>query len=256
MKIKIFSNDKSEKITKKITSKLIKNGFEIVEVNYEIAIAIGGDGTFLKMVRETNFDENIYYVGINSGTLGFMTDIGLEAIDNFILKLKEKNYYLDKLDLQEITINNELKFLSLNEIIVRVNNLRTFKADVRINDYLLEQFAGDGLLIATTTGSTAHNLSLGGSVVYNALSSLQITPIGPINSKVYKSLNNSVIVSSNDLIELIIDKKDLIITIDGINYFYNQVNKISSQISNKRITCLRINECNFTEKIKEKLLGC
>lgn len=255
MKIKIFNNDKSEKIAKKITFKLIKNGFEIVEANYEIAIAIGGDGTFLKMVRETNFDENIYYVGINSGTLGFMTDIGLEAIDNFILKLKEKNYYLDNLDLQEITINNELKFLSLNEIIVRDNNLRTLKADVRINDYLLEQFAGDGLLIATTTGSTAHNLSLGGSVVYNSLSSLQITPIGPINSKAYKSLNNSVIVSSNDLIELIIDKKDLIITIDGMNYFYNQVNKISSQISNKRITCLRISECDFTEKIKEKLLG-
>ena len=71
--VRIFynNNDKSINTFKDIQDKLLKNGFNIVEDDYNIAIAIGGDGAFLRMIKETNFKSDVLYLGINTGTLGF-----------------------------------------------------------------------------------------------------------------------------------------------------------------------------------------
>ena len=70
-RIKLFVNDnlKSKKIADIVKSKLKENDFKIVTKNYDLAIAIGGDGAFLRMVKESNFDSKCYYIGINTGTL-------------------------------------------------------------------------------------------------------------------------------------------------------------------------------------------
>jgi len=63
-KVRLFSNDNtlSEKVSEVLREKLEESGFEIVKTDYDLAIAVGGDGTFLRAVKETNFDENIVYV--------------------------------------------------------------------------------------------------------------------------------------------------------------------------------------------------
>ncbi len=121
---------------------------------------------------------------------------------------------------------------------------------------LLERYIGDGLLIASSVGSTAHNLSYGGSVVFNTFTTLQITPIGPINSEVYRSLINSVIVPDRKRIEVVpSDKKcDLALTIDGETSFYEEVCSIKTVIGDKKIKCMRLRHYNFPQKINEKLL--
>jgi len=260
-KIKFFPNnsDISNELLKIATKEFLEGGFEIVDEGYELAIAIGGDGSFLRMLKENGFNSNIYYVGINTGTLGFLQEIKPNEILEFINKLKKEKYSIEKIAIQETTvINNDTndKFYSLNEILVREGSLNTVSLEVRVDDELLEKYVGDGLMVSTSVGSTAYNLSFGGSIVYGSLPTLQITPIAPLNSKAYRDLLNSVIVPENNIITMIPskEKKDLLITIDGKNKVYRNVDKIITVVNNKHINCLRLDDYSFTKIVNEKFL--
>ena len=260
--IKLFvnKNDESIKTAKLIKDKLTRNEFIIDNQKYDLAIAVGGDGSFLRMVKQNNFNSDIYYIGINSGTLGFMQEVKVEEIDKFIDELKNKKYKVEEIGIQETIVNSNnkfSKFYSLNEIVIRDENLKVVKLDINIDKDLLERFMGDGIIIASSSGSTAHNLSYGGSIVYNTFTSLQITPMGPINSKTYRSLINSVIIPDKKEIHLIPEEnhKNLIVTVDGENNVYNNVDSVVTKIDDKKIKCLRLSHYNFPEKINEKLLS-
>ena len=183
--IRLFVNNNKESIKEsiKVKDKLINNGFNVVEDdNFELAIVIGGDGAFLRAVRENNFNSNIYYVGINTGHLGFLQDINPDDVDKFIEELINKNYKVDRIGIQETTVitkDKEEEFYSLNEIVIRDANLDLLKAKVYIEDEFLEKYVGDGLMVVTSTGSTAYNLSYNGSIVYPSFSTLQITSMAP-----------------------------------------------------------------------------
>ena len=255
-KLFVNNNSKSIELANIVKEKFIDNGFNYNDYNYDLCISIGGDGSFLRMVKDTNFDDKPYYVGINAGTLGFMQEVRPNEVDNLINEIKNEDTKTDMIGIQETTINND-KFYSLNEIVIREENLKLLKAAIKIDDDLLENYTGDGLLIATSTGSTAHNLSYGGSIVYNNFSTLQITPIAPINSKSFRSLPNSLIIP--DYKEIIIipnsDDNNYIITIDGVNKKINDVSLINTSIKDKKIKMLRFSHYNFPQKINEKLLS-
>lgn len=259
-RFKIFSNDndKSKNAEEIVRDKLIKNGFTYSNDEYDLAIAIGGDGSFLRMVKQTNFNSDILYVGVNAGTLGFAQEVSLGPIDEFINELKENNYKVDSIGVQEtkvVTKESDSNFYSLNEIVVRQKELNTVFLDVKIEDVFLERFIGDGLLIATSFGSTAYNLSFGGSIVYNTFHTLQLTPIAPLNNKSYRTLLNPVILPENKAITLIPTKdNNLLITVDGENNFYSDVDKVETVVDKKRIKCLRRKDYDFSKKINEKFL--
>ena len=85
-------------------------------------------------------------------------------------------------------------------------------------NHLLESYTGDGLLIATSFGSTAHNKSIGGSLVDNDLNTLQITPMAPINSEKYHTLTNPFLISQNKEISLFPgEDSSNIIELNGLN---------------------------------------
>ena len=257
--IKLFvnNNDKSLNTAKLIKEKLIYNGFKIDNQKYDLAIAVGGDGSFLRTVKANNFNSDIIYVGINAGTLGFAQEVSIDAIDLFIDELKNNDYKIDNIGIQETklkTKEEENKFYSLNEVVVRDKELNTLLSDVKIEDVLLEHFVGDGLLIATSFGSTAYNLSFGGSIIYNTFHTLQLTPIAPLNNKSYRNLLNSVVIPENKVITLIPKNNNLLITVDGENYSYNDVESIETYVDKKRIKCLRRKDYNFSKKINEKFL--
>lgn len=264
MKIKSFNlfsnnNDKSKNIEKLVLKKMTDNGFIYDDENYDLAIAIGGDGSFLRMVKQTNFNSNIIYVGVNCGTLGFAQEIKVDNIDEFIEDLKKDNYKIEKIGIQEtkiLTNDSESNFYSLNEIVIRKQNLNTLYLSININDAFLEKYIGDGILIATSFGSTAYNLSFGGSIIYNTLHTLQITPIAPLNNKVYRNLLNSFVIPENKIITLKpeIGNHDLIITVDGENNKYDDVIEIKTFINKKRINLLRKKDYSFSKKINEKFL--
>ena len=238
---------------------LIENHFEIVERDFDLIIAIGGDGTFLSSLKMTAFNSDVGYVGINTGTLGFLQEINYKKIEEFVLKLKNNNYCFTPIGIQEtkiITNEKEDNFFSLNEILIREKGLNTASLRISIDDKLLEEFTGDGILVATSVGSTAYNLSFNGSIVYDNFHTLQITPIAPLNNKSYRNLLNSIIIPEEKHVKIVPKKgKDnLLVTIDGENYTYDGVNAIETSIKNKRIKMLRLESFDFTEKINEKFL--
>jgi len=260
-KVKIFcnENEKSNKVREEVISKLENNGFSIVNEDYEIGVAIGGDGSFLRMVRSANFNSEAFYIGINTGTLGFAQEVNSEHLDDFVYKLKNNLYKVEEIGVGEVLVNSKTKkdkYFILNDITVRDKLLNTCKMDIYVDDAKFESFAGDGILISTSFGSTAYNLSFGGSIVYNTLHTLQITSIAPLNSKVYSSLINSLVLPQyKDIcIKPENEKRDLIVTIDGENIYYDDVNYINVSLKDKTIKCLRETDYNFISKVNDKFL--
>lgn len=259
-KLFVNYNEKSIELAGIVRDKFIKNGFVYCDVNFDLGISIGGDGSFLRMIKDTKFDEKPYYVGINAGTLGFVQEVKPNEVDNLIHEIKNDQNQVDVIGIQETTISHDgvfEKYYSLNEIIIRDDDLKLLKVEVSIDGDLLENYTGDGLLIATSTGSTAHNLSYGGSIVFNNFSSLQITPIAPINSKSFKTLPNSLIIPDHKEIKILPNTSDnsFVITIDGINKRVNHVDKVTTFIGDRKIKMLRFSHYNFPQKINEKLLS-
>lgn len=262
--IKLFVNNKDQSIqlAKVVREKFSNNGFKVLDNiddkgKYDLAVAIGGDGTFLSMVKDNKFNSNVYYVGINTGHLGFLQEVKINEIDKLIQELKEKKYKIEKVGIQKTKIyqeNSIKQFYSLNEITVRDSRLKTLQANIYIDNDFLENYRGDGIMVATSIGSTAYNLSYGGSIVFPTFSTLQITSMAPINSKVYQSLANSIIVPSKKEIMIEPKNEDIIVSVDGENYYYNDISKIETTIKNKKIKCLRFSHYNFPQKINEKLL--
>ena len=255
---KIYSNnnDKALNATNIIKEKLIKNGL-VESDEYDLAIAVGGDGSFLRMVKYTNFNSDCLYVGINAGTLGFAQEVSLNNIDEFIKDIKNGNYKVDTIGVEKtkvVTNEGDSNFFSLNEIVIRDKDLNTAVLDVLVDDVYLEEYHGDGLLIATSFGSTAYNLSFGGSIIYNTFHTLQITPIAPLNNKSYRSLLNSVVLPEDKLVKIIPKNKNILVTIDGENKIYDNVLYIETTIKEKRIKCLRSKDYDFSLKINEKFL--
>ncbi len=260
-RIKLFvnKNEKSEKVATVLKEKLEKKGFLLDEEEFDLGIAIGGDGAFLRMIKDSNFNSNCYYIGVHSGTLGFAQEVSINKIDHMIESLESHNFKEEEIGIQEIKIESNGKlysYNSLNEIVIRDKELNTTHLSVFVDDSLLERYVGDGLLIATSFGSTAYNLSFGGSIVYNTFHTLQITPIAPLNSKSYRNLLNSVVIPGSMRVRIFPkkEKQDITITIDGDNHTYQNVTSIESIIDKKVIRVIRMNDYNLIERINDKFL--
>lgn len=261
-RIKIYCNDnrQSGDTLSILREGLEQNNFTIVDDNPDLAITIGGDGAFLRMVKGEEYNSDLIYVGINAGTLGFLQEIKINDIDNFIECLNNNNYKIDKVGVQETTIlTDDISnvYYSINEIVIREIDLNTSFLSVSINGNVLEKYVGDGLLIATSVGSTAYNLSFGGSIVYSALHTLQITPIAPLNSKAYRSLLNSVVVPEKASIRIVPmnNKVNLLISVDGENKRLNNVKQINTLVDDKRLQFLHLENYSFWEKVNDKFLS-
>lgn len=256
-RIKLYTNNKINNLeeVKIIKDKLLDNGFKIVDNDYDLAIALGGDGTFLRMIKDNKFNSNIYYIGINLGTLGFSQDINVDNIDTFIYELKNNKLNIENIFIGEVIVyteNKKYKSNYLNEIVIRKENLRTIRTNISVKNNLLENYIGDALLIGTPFGSTAENICFNGAIMYNS-KLLQITKIGSINSSKYKTIKNSIIVPNYD-IELAFNKDNLFIIKDGNLKRYNNVIKVITRISNKNIKLLRLSNYNFESKLRDKML--
>ena len=98
-KVKLFINNniKSRKVAKELVEVLKKKKFQIVDDDFDLGIAIGGDGSFLRMVKDCNFNNEIFYVGVNAGTLGFAQDISVDEIGDFVANLSRGEYTYEEI---------------------------------------------------------------------------------------------------------------------------------------------------------------
>lgn len=260
-RVKLFCKDlkKHQDTVKKLEEEFQKNQFAVVDEDYDLVVSVGGDGTFLKMVWRTGFDPNVCYIGVNAGTLGFLQEIDEEENSCFVKRIKDRDYQIDEIHLEEIKVvtkGGEYYFTSLNEVIIREAELKVLSMDVYIKDELLEHFYGDGLLISTPTGSTAHNMSYGGSIIYPGIPALSVTPIAPLNNRAYQTLANPLIIPDKTIVCLVpIDQtQNVFVIVDGKTQRIDDVLKIEIVMDSKKINVLRMNEYRFIDRVRDKLV--
>lgn len=255
-----------EPYTLEIKSKLIdmlkSSGYECSEKfnsKAELNITIGGDGSFLRGVRDSNFSR-IPFVGINTGTLGFYPEITPENMENFITNYKNHNYTINLVNLIETEINKngcKEKIYAVNDIIIKRKDMKTIHLDVFIDSNHLQTISGDGLIISSPMGSSAYNLSAGGSLVYPSLKTLQITPLSPIISNAYRCLNCSIVVPPEFEVKILPERKDdyfITLLADGVPYDIDGLESASFRTSKKVIKILTTGTYNYWNVIKEKFL--
>ncbi|MGI6752453.1 MAG: NAD(+)/NADH kinase [Anaerovoracaceae bacterium] len=260
----IFSkcDEISQKIQEKMCEKLGCAGFTITgefDPNAELIISIGGDGTFLRLLHQYDFP-SVPCVGINTGHLGFFQEIRPDGLDEFIEKYKKGMCTVQRLQTAKLVVWTDQKvveYTGLNEVVIRRSMEKSIHLDIAIGESCIERFSGDGILVATPSGSTAYNYALGGSIVDPRLSLLQLTPIAPMNTNAYRSFTSSILLPSDMAIQIYPDnKKDdktLVVT-DGIGYDLKNVNKIEVSLSGKEVMLLRLDGYDFWHKVKDKFL--
>lgn len=257
--INIFRNKSkfSKSVFFKTKDILEDYGFE-VSSNFNsdaiLNLVIGGDGTFLKAVHDTNFT-NIPFIGINTGHLGFYQEVEVDEIENFVKTFKDGNYKVEKLTILESQVNKK-RMDSLNEVVVKSNKNQIVRLKVFIDGNFVENFQGDGLIIATPHGSTAYNLSCGGSILHQSLKGYSLTPIAPIFSNLNNAIISPVVLPEDASIDILVSKRDNYHTVfifDGKEYNTRDY-KISIRVSNKTIKKLILDKNHYWTNIKNKLL--
>lgn len=242
--------------------KLLDAGFEIdyeYNPNAELIISIGGDGSFLQTVHDYNLP-NIPLVGINTGHLGFFPDISPEEIDSFLESYLKGEFITQEIPLLKaniITKNNTSTLYAINEVVVKGDKSRTIHLRLDINDKHVQGFSGDGLIISTSTGSTAYNYAVGGSIVDTSLNVMQIAPVAPINTNSYRSFTSSIICSDDSLVRIAPEcgfENSILIVVDGMEYSIKEIIDINLSISDIKINLLRTSNYEFWSRVSEKFL--
>jgi NAD+ kinase len=158
-------------------------GVEVYEdaKHSEVLLILGGDGTILRAVRKY-VDYGIMFAGIDFGRLGFMSEMNIDEVTDFISLVKNKDFIVDERIMLEASIssNGEKKLYALNDIVMtRKNRTQMIQLDMYVNETLAEHYNGDGVIVSTPTGSTAYSLSAGGPIISPNMKCILVTPICP-----------------------------------------------------------------------------
>ncbi len=149
----------------------------------DLAIAVGGDGTLLGVARIAA-THGVPLVGVNLGTLGFLTDVPKDELSELINAILDGRYTEEKrlmLD-AEVKRDGEIVFeaVALNDVVISRGAMGTMiEFAVAVDGEFIYSLRADGLIIATPTGSTAYALSSGGPILHPTLPAISLVPISP-----------------------------------------------------------------------------
>lgn len=218
-------------------------------------IVLGGDGTMIRAAnRLKKLDIPIF--GINAGTLGYLTGVEASEAEKGLERLVGGNFRVEKRMMLDAEINCRYEDTVLNEVaITRSGVSRIINLAVYVNGALLDVVSGDGLLVATPTGSTGYNLSAGGAVVKPEAELILITPICP-----HSLSSREIVVSAADEISVEIRQSrrgpevGAVVTFDGREAIELKTNdKIVVKRSDYTTKMVQLDERTFFEVLRSKL---
>lgn len=148
--------------------------------NTELVICFGGDGTILHMAKAAT-RHGVPILGVNIGTMGFMAELESTELDK-LAKLATEEYQIDSRMMLDVMVHRDRDIIfhdiCLNDVVITKGAVaRIVHLNVRCDGVQAMECGGDGIIVATPTGSTAYNLSAGGPIVEPEASSILVTPI-------------------------------------------------------------------------------
>ncbi len=246
-----FHSFLSSKVSLPSNTAIFRTTEELAGTNF--LLSIGGDGTLLETVSIIR-DTKIPVVGVNTGRLGFLSNVSLNSIDSALEALINSDYTLDSRSLIEVKSAQqnfgEFPF-ALNEVTLlnkQRNSMITIHAYV--NDLFMSTYWADGLIVATPTGSTAYSLSCGGPIVMPASNNLLLTPIAPHNLNV-----RPFVISNTSKVSLRAEGRDpnFLLTLDSRSFSVDNETIIELTRAPFEINLVSFQGQSFFNTIRQKM---
>lgn len=172
------------------------SGLDFSKLKADLVVVLGGDGAILRACRQMGMHQ-LPILGVNLGRLGFLADVSPSEFRKDFGQIQSREYHIVEHLMYECSLvqrdGTTQSFLGLNEVVVSSGAaLRMIDVHLTINGESVTTYSGDGLIVSTPVGSTAHNLSAGGPILRQDLHAFVITPICP------HALTNRPLVDSSE----------------------------------------------------------
>jgi NAD+ kinase len=221
----------------------------------DLAIVVGGDGTFLSAVRSLA-DFGTPVLGINLGRLGFLVDISPDHMLERLQQILDGQYVDESRFLLEAEVIRSGETVAradaFNDVVVHIRDVaRMIEFETYINGQFVNFQRSDGLVISTPTGSTAYSLAAGGPVIHPAVPGILMTPICP-----FTLTNRPLIIPDSAKVTIRLEKKssDIMLTFDGQEGLkIDEQNAVVIQKSPRPIRMVTIPDQHYFDVLKEKL---
>ncbi len=251
---KTFLENINEYYVNQINEKGTFTCFYDLEPDLDLMICIGGDGTFLEAVSIVR-TLNIPIVGVNSGHLGFLTNISKNEIESSLNAIFADNFTIETRTLLELssqsTIFPDFNF-ALNDITIhKLDTSSMIAINASLNGEFLNCYRADGLIISTATGSTAYSLSAGGPILVPNANSFVISPIAPHNLNA-----RPVVVPADSIITLSIQSRteNCLISLDHRSIAIDSSVELTIKRADFNVKMLQCPQYNFFNTLRYKLM--
>lgn len=233
------------------TRALAQMGAEI-----DLAVVIGGDGTLLHVARNLAA-HRVPIIGVNHGRLGFLTDIAVDRMEQEIGRILDGDYQSEQRLLLHAEIVRDGRVVhaahAFNDVIVTKGELaRLIEFETYIGGEFVHSARGDGVIVASPTGSTAYALSAGGPILHPTLAAIVLVPICP-----HTLSNRPIVVSSDSVIELVMSgpaESQTHVTFDGqVNYVLDDSDRIRVRRAQHTVELVHPSGRNHYDVLRAKL---
>ncbi len=251
--VKYLSSRAEVLIDLKTAEKLNYKGTPMAEMRKkgaEFIISVGGDGTVLRGIQK--MDDPLPVLGINMGTIGFLVDVNPE--DTFaVLDKMFSGFEVEERSRLAVMVNDVHFPSATNEVvIVTASPAKMLSYRIFVDKSRLEELRADGVVFATSTGSTAYAMSAGGPMVDPRVDGTVIVPLAPFKL----SSRPWVVPAKSEIkVELTMPKKEAVIVIDG--QYSRKINKDDTILimkAEKPARFVKTKESGFYEKVRRKLV--
>jgi len=182
--VEIYTDEETCRLTGEGCREIVKVVDRLTLPNkVDVILVLGGDGTFLTVAKLVD-KRPVPLLGINFGRLGFLTEISIEEIETSLEKLMNGKFKVENRPVIRVKVTRRNGHVSIyrcvNEVVIKRDTLaRIIELEVKADGAYVTTFRGDGLIVATPTGSTAYSLSAGGPITIPTLNVMLLTPICP-----------------------------------------------------------------------------
>lgn len=220
----------------------------------DLIIVLGGDGTMISAARSLG-EKEIPVLGINYGSLGYLTEFRIEEMTDALEAIFSGNYKIDRRVMLDVELRRGDEILQsgrvLNEVVVGKSALaKIIETDITLDGLFVNSFRSDGLIIATPTGSTAYSLSANGPIVYPSMNAFLLTPICPFTLS-----NRPIVVPDTAEISVLLTKEEgAVMTLDGqIGFQMRAGDRVSIKKSATTFNLVQPPNRNYFDVLRNKL---
>ena len=220
----------------------------------DVLITLGGDGTMLDMVTLIR-DSGTPVIGINFGRLGFLASVNKNDIAAAIYAVVNKEFTIDSRELLEIDSEEKIfgdDNFALNDITIhKRDDAAMITMHAFLNNEFLNSYWGDGIIISTSTGSTAYSLSCGGPILFPQSESIAVTPISPHNLNV-----RPIVLPDNSRLAFDVECRsaNYLVSCDSRTAIVEKTMKFNIQKAGFQLNLIRLNNESYLSTLRNKLL--